>query len=207
MRQQIVFDIETYPNLDMISLLPEVEASKVLKDAEKIKTDVEEKKQKQISEMALSPLWGKIACIGLYNQDIQKVLIGEEKDILKQFFELTNDMQLISYNGVNFDIPFIYKRACIYDISNIVMMEPYIKKFDDYKHIDLMQKFCEYGKYEKLNTLTKIYLGEEKNDFDVKLIPEFLKTKEGKKELSDYCLKDCELTYKLAKKFGYVKDL
>ena len=206
-RGQLVFDIETYPNLDMLDFLPEVEPSKVLKDPEKILNDIEAKQKKQIEEMALNPLYGKIACISLYNKDIKEVLIGEEKEILKQFFEKTIEYQLISYNGINFDIPFIFKRACVYGMATIKQMENYIKKFDDFNHIDLMQKFCEYGKYEKLNNLTAVFLnGEKKIDFDVKLIPELIETKEGKKQLIEYRLKDAELTYKLAEKFGYIEN-
>ena len=85
-------------------------------------------------------------------------------------------------------------------------MKQYTNKYDNLKHLDLMYEFCGYGKYEKLDLLTKIFLGEGKNDFDVKLIPELLKTEEGKKELSNYCLQDVKLTWDLAIKFGYINN-
>ena len=59
----LAIDIETMPNPDMISKLPEVVADSRLKDEEKIKADIEKKKAEQIEKMALSPLYGKIACI------------------------------------------------------------------------------------------------------------------------------------------------
>ena len=203
----ISLDIETMPNEDMVSKLPEVEASKTLKDPEKIEKDIANKRQEQIDKMALSPLYGKIACIGLYSQDYQNVLVGNEEEILKQFFEITKDKVLITYNGLNFDIPFIYKRACIYDIFTIKDMKEKVNKYKQDKHIDLMNEFCSYGQYEKLDTLCSIYLNENKIDFDVKTIKDLIKTSDGVEKLKEYCLRDVELTYKLAIKFGYIQEL
>jgi len=204
--RDIVIDIETYGNEEMIKYLPEVEASKTLKDPEKIAKDIEEKRQEQIDKMALNPLYGKIACIGLYSQDYQDVLFGTEEEILTKYFKIVQDKNIITYNGINFDIPFIYKRACIYGIKDIADMKPMVAKFNNRHHIDIMQEFCEYGKYEKLNTLAKIYLGEEKKDFDVKLIKDLIATEDGRKQLKNYCLQDVALTYKLAVKFGYINE-
>ena len=76
----IAIDIETYPNPEMISRLPEVEADSRLKDEAKIKADIEKKKEEQIKKMALNPLYGKIACIGYYGDKIKEVDLRDEKD-------------------------------------------------------------------------------------------------------------------------------
>jgi DNA polymerase elongation subunit (family B) len=70
-------------------------------------------------------------------------------------------------------------------------------------HIDLMVEFCNYGEYEKLDNLARFILGSQKVEFDYREIPELLKTDEGKAKITEYCLKDCELTYKLAKRMGF----
>ena len=45
--------------------------------------------------------------------------------------------------------------------------------------------------------------GECKEDFDVKQIPELIKTTTGKEMIRRYCLQDCKLVYELAKKMEY----
>lgn len=201
-------DIETMPNMEVAHLLPEVKASKTLKDPEKIKADIEKKKQEQIDKMALSPEFGKIACIGIYGEGRKEVLVGDEKEMLESFFNFFRTSEVytkfITFNGKNFDMDFIHKRALHYGIVKLSTMKDWTDKYTHNEfHIDLMQEYCKYGEYKKLDLLASIYLGEKKIEFDVKQIPEMVKTKEGVKKLKEYCLKDCELTYKLAKKFGY----
>lgn len=203
-KEFLAIDIETMADEEMISCLPEVEPNKTLKDVEKIAINIANKKQEQIQDMAINPLYGKIACISLYNDNIKKVLIGDEKTILQEFFSIINDYILITFNGINFDIPFIFKRGFKYDLCSLKQMKQYTNKYSDFCHIDLMNEFCNFGKLEKLNTLTKIYLGKEKIEFDVKLISEMIKTEEGRNKLIEYNLHDSELTYELAKKFKII---
>ena len=85
-------DIETYENVDLIPLLPAVEPDSRLKDEAKIQADIEKKRQEQISKMALNPLWGKIACIGYYNDDFQFCDVDDEKTMLKHFFDYSEQL-------------------------------------------------------------------------------------------------------------------
>lgn len=198
-------DIETIPNLDMVKFLPEVKAKSTLKDPEKIKKDIAEKKAKQLESMGLNPMFCKIACIGYHGDKISRVDIGEEKEILKKCFEhLKNSFDaVVTYNGNSFDFDVIFKRGLYYDLCTLKELKLWTDKFKAVRHIDLMAEFCQFGKFEKLDTLAKVYLGEQKDDIDFKEIPELLKTKEGQDKLSKYCIQDCKLTYDLAKKFGY----
>jgi DNA polymerase elongation subunit (family B) len=201
-------DIETAQNEEAIKWLPDVEPASRLKDPEKIKANIEAKKQEQIDKMALTPEFGKIACIGIWGEEKQEVLVGEEKEILKNFFSflkgvLVQNADIVTYNGKGFDFDFIFKRAIFHELAKLHDMKAWTDKFKAYHHIDLMTEYCKYGQFLKLDLLAEIYLGEKKIDFDVKQIPELLKTEEGIEKLKEYCLKDCELTYRLAKKFGY----
>jgi hypothetical protein len=54
------------------------------------------------------------------------------------------------------------------------------------------------------DTLKKVLIGEEKIDFDVLTIPFLMESIEGRNQISEYCLKDCELLWRLADKLGYV---
>lgn len=201
-------DIETMPNMDMLFNLPEPKASKTLKDPEKIKADIEAKKAEQMDKMALSPLYGKIACIGIYGIGQKHCLMikpdgSGEKEIIKKFLELTKKKMVVTWNGKGFDYDFIYKRAIFHGLATLRDMKFYVDKYKSIYHTDLMAEFCQFGKYEKLDDVAKVFLGSKKLDFDVTIIKDLIKTKEGRKQLEDYCLQDTKLTYDLAIKFGY----
>jgi DNA polymerase elongation subunit (family B) len=202
---QLVIDIETMANPDAIALLPEPSIDSRLKDPAKIAEAKAEAKTKQIEKMALSPLTGKIAAIGLYGELGGEVLIDDEKAMLDAAYAAIKASQIITYNGKDFDIPYIFKRGIILgcEWATIREMKLYTKRYDDMTHIDLMAEFCNYGEREKLDNLARFILLEGKIEFDFREIPELLKTPEGKAKISEYCLKDCELTYKLAKRMGF----
>lgn len=200
----LAIDIETMPNPDMISKLPEVVADSRLKDEEKIKADIEKKKAEQIEKMALSPLYGKIACIGYYGDEIQKVDIEDEATMIKKFLDRINENVVVTWNGKGFDFEFIIKRGVILGVCPLSLLEVYTNKYKSENHIDLMEKWCGYGKFAKLNEVASILLdGECKEEFNVKEIPELIKTTTGKEMIRRYCLQDCKLTYELARKMGY----
>lgn len=202
----ISLDIETMPNLDMVDKLPEVTPDPRLKDEAKIQADIEKKKAEQIEKMALNPLYGKIACIGYYGNNIQEVHIDSEENMLKKLAELMQqDNIFITWNGTGFDWDFIIKRGIVLGIEdfNLKHLEC-IRSRKNPQFIDLMEKWCGYGKMAKLDDVAKVLLnGESKEDFDVKQIPELIKTISGKELIRRYCLKDCKLVYDLAKKMGY----
>ena len=202
----LAIDIETIPNPDMISKLPEVVADSRLKDEAKIKADIEKKKAEQIEKMALSPLYGKIACIGYYGDNIKEVHIDSEKNMLKKLSQLMQeDNILLTWNGNGFDWDFIIKRGIILGIEDLNLKHlEVIRSKKNPMFIDLMEKWCGYSKFAKLNEVASILLdGECKEEFDVKEIPNLIKTKTGKELIKRYCLQDCKLVYDLARKMGY----
>jgi DNA polymerase elongation subunit (family B) len=204
--KQIVIDIETMPNLDVVKLLPEPSIDARLKDPVKVAEAQSEAKQKQLDKMGLSPLTGKIACIGYYSDDISLVHITNEAEMLNVVYDYIKNYQIITYNGKAFDVPYIFKRGIILGLpwATIPEMKKYTDKYNQ-THIDLMTEFCNWGDFEKLDNLARFILGETKSEFDFREIPELLKTEEGKKKITDYCLQDCKLTWQLAKRMGFVK--
>lgn len=202
----ISLDIETMPNLEMIEKLPEVTPDTRLKDEAKIQADIEKKKAEQIEKMALNPLYGKIACIGYYGDNIQEVHIDSEENMLKKLSQLIQEDNIfVTWNGTGFDWDFIMKRGIILGIEdfNLLLLER-IRSKREPMYIDLMEKWCGYGKMAKLDDVAKVLLnGECKEEFDVKQIPELIKTTSGKELIRRYCLQDCKLVYDLARKMGY----
>ena len=196
----IVIDIETIPNEDLIGLLPTPTPSGVLKDPAKIEADIAKKREEQVQKMALDGLWGKVACIGYMNSSYQDVHIADEKEMLEEFVGRTCDKQVVTYNGKGFDIPFIAKRCAILGVKSLHSFDKWLNKYDNERHLDIMLSWCGSNKYEKLDTLAKVILGESKEEFDVSKISEYLKTDTGREMLKRYCIKDCELVYKLKRR-------
>ena len=205
----LVVDIETMPNPEQLKNIQEMEIkpSKTIKDPAKIQADIAEKRQALIDKMALSPLYGKIACIGFYGAAYKDVIVSDEKSMIQELFKRISGRKVITFNGKSFDFDFIIKRGILNGVSKLTDLEAYTDKYKAFNHADLMQLWCKYGEYISLNELAKVILGKTKVDFDVKQIPMLLSTPEGQVKLKEYCLQDCRLTYELAVKFGVAKEL
>lgn len=200
----LAIDVETFFDKNNISKLPPVEPDSRLKDPEKIKQNIEEKTQKMIETASLNPLYSKLACIGYYGDDIKEVHLADEKEMIKTLLERIENNVIVSWNGKNFDFEFIIKRGVILGLCPLSLLEKYTSKYKSENHIDLMEKWAGYGKFAKLDEVASILLdGECKEEFDVKEIPNLIKTKTGKELIKRYCLQDCKLTYDLARKMGY----
>ena len=199
-----VIDIETMSNEEMIDKLPEPTlALGNLKDETKIQAKIEEAKQKQIDSMALNPLYGKIACIG-YGE---RVVVKEAEDELIEEIvtEVLSKMAPIcTYNGIGFDIPFIYKRALILGVKISPPMSFWMKRYVTTPHCDLMQVWGNWRDYEKMDNVAKVLLGHGKVDFDVTTIKDLIKTEEGKSKIAEYCKRDLEVTKLLFDKMNGV---
>lgn len=205
-------DIETIPNLNLISLLPEPEPSANIKDPEKIAADIAKKKQAAVDKMALSPLTGRICSYAMYFDClppqwdvINEISDAEEINLINKIlcnFVLTNTTYptICTWNGHKFDIPFIAKRSMILNIdlpTGFPGFRYFMKKYSITPHIDLFQELCNWGtEYISLNTASKMILGESKIDLDYTKFIELIES--GKREeIGLYNLKDAELTYKL----------
>lgn len=210
----IAFDIETIPNSSLMNHLPEAEVKLGnLKDPEKIKEKQEEARKAQIEKMALSPLYGRICCFAVSTDESFSTnsIIAEESDIaetglIERAFEVLSGNTIITYNGNNFDLPFLYRRAVILGVDprefNMPPLAELTKKYSNTTHIDLMQAWCSWGNnFEKLDTLGKFICNDHKIDIDFREFPELLKTGEGQKKIADYCQQDTDLTIQIFRRF------
>lgn len=212
----IALDIETAPNALMIDHLPEPDVKTGnLKDPEKIAAKIDEAKASQVSKMALDPLYARIICASVVSDDISQTRMACELDsddversIVEWILEILGEDQvrLVTWNGVGFDLPMIYKRAlCLGLVPSHYGAPPltaWTKRYDNDRHIDLMKVFAGWGScdYAKLDTVAAVVLGESKNEVDVTTFEEMIKTEEGRQKICDYCEKDTALTYSLFKK-------
>ena len=169
--RKIVFDIETsaYP----FESLSESQQEYLLRYAEK-ESDPD-KKEKQINEAirytALYPLTAKCIAIGILDVEKEKSFVYYESEEKKEWFsedkkvhykglpevemlesfwriiEVTD--KVITFNGRNFDIPFLMIRSAMLKIKpsrNLVG-----RRYDTSSHIDLLEQFTFYSLTRKFN--------------------------------------------------------
>ena len=88
----------------------------------KLIVDFKEKQEEFLDSCCLFPHLGRILVIGLHNGERFHVLEGDEDSVIAQFFSqyracVKKQMQLVSHGGMNFDWPFIIRRAWVLGIK------------------------------------------------------------------------------------------
>jgi DNA polymerase I/DNA polymerase-2 len=145
-------------------------------------------------------------------------LVIDEKSLLERFVQIIKEQNpdfIITFNGDNFDFPKIRERSEKFKISlNLGRDNSKVKmvrrgrvssaKIHGRVHIDLygfIDHILSTSLKTEILTLDAVateLLGLKKRDLKWKDIQESWKTKNGLKQLADYCLWDSELTLKLA---------
>lgn len=210
--KRAVIDIETV-GVDFDSL---DEASKeyMLKYAE------DEKEEESIKEStSFYGVTGEVVAIGLLNPDTDKTIVyyqdpkkekekesdiefipGTEKEILELFWKQMSDCnQIITFNGRQFDCPFLMIRSSIHKVKATKNLMPY--RYDHKTHVDLLDQLTFYGAMRRkfnLHMWCKAYGINSPKDsgitgYDVKNL-----FKEGKYlDIARYCSGDLKATKEL----------
>ncbi len=220
--RKIVLDIETcaYP----FESLSESQQEYLLRYAEK-ETDPG-KKQKQTDQAirytSLYPLTAKCVAIGIYDIDKNKSFVYYESkepeewssedeqvhykgltepEMLKSFWKIVKVTdQIVTFNGRNFDIPFLMMRSAMLKIKpskNLVG-----RRYDKKSHIDLLEQFTFYGLTRKFNLDfycnafgIKSPKTDEASGMEVKNLYEAGRLR----DIATYCSRDIYATYQLYK--------
>lgn len=217
----IGLDIETMPNENMIDCLPEPEAPEMpgtYKKAETIdkwNAELPDKiaalKKKMVTDMALSPYYGRICSIavhggrdGYYNV-IREASDCEEADLIKWGMEYLIpknfiEPSVITWNGFAFDVPYIFKRAMMLKIDMRMIstnLKDLTRKYTHIPHCDMAMELSSWDKkIMSLDNAAKVILGERKIDCDFRQFSEMIKAGKGD-EIGVYNLRDAELTIRL----------
>ncbi len=209
----IAIDIETIPDLNKVDCLPEPEAPGNYKDPEKIAAYKAEKKKEMVDKMALSPFTGKICSFALWGEEtignyVYTVKDTDDsseieliKDALEYFCIHSNyKPEICTWNGFKFDLPFLFKRAMLLKVelpAGLPSLKTFSKKYDISFHIDLAQEIEQWnGGYMSLDQAARYILGDKKDEIDVCSFRDLILA--GKSdEISQYNLKDAELTYRI----------
>lgn len=166
-----VLDIETTA-FDFESL-SESQQEYILRSAEQEKDPVvkNELREEAVRYLSLYPLTAKVISIGLLNVESEKSFIlfesdqaeeweneekqvkykgVSEKEMLEQFWLLAKKIDtIITFNGRNFDIPFINLRSAI--LRTKPTKNYLSNRYDIQHHIDLLDQFTFYGLIKKFN--------------------------------------------------------
>ena len=204
----IAFDIETIANAAMLERLPPVEVKAGnLRDPAKIAEKEAAAKAEQIDKMALSPLYGRVCAWvavedenAIHKECIEADSDAEETRIVETAFSTLAGNRVITYNGNGFDLPFLYRRAVLLGVDPRQFGMPTLAEMtarNNKRHVDIMQVWCGFGNFEKLDNIAGAMLDDHKIEIDFRDFPALIKTAEGRKQLLDYCQQDVILTMKL----------
>ncbi len=166
----------------------------------------------------------KIICIGIYNKDKKSVItwkpsnlkeaivVKDEEEMLREFFKMIDEYDiLISYNGDNFDMPFLKTRSEELKLKSPVLLTKTRANFKNCLHIDLYNIITKHLMAEvktrtnKLDDIAKFFLGEGKTDiklFEDNLGKDIWDSDEVSRidDILKYNLQDCRITYLIGEK-------
>jgi predicted PolB exonuclease-like 3'-5' exonuclease len=209
----LTFDIETIPQQETLSDIQQLELEKQLEKTYSRNPDWDDKEKEKFKRliMATNPFYGEIICIGMHmttgNMFDSKALIGEEFHILERFWKVLADFKglFISFNGMNFDIPFILKRSMKYQIIPTNNDFLNLRRFSTHPHFDTKLVIGDWDKYAT-GTLRLVcnHLGiQSPKEGEVKAENVENEFKMGNiQDIADYCLKDVEATYAVYEKLS-----
>jgi predicted PolB exonuclease-like 3'-5' exonuclease len=167
----IVFDIETVGF--ELEDLAESQKEFLLRYAEKERDEIirQEKKDEAVRYLSLYPFTAKIISIGLLNTETEGTFVlftsekedeweVEEKNIkyksysevelLNLFWKyISQTDKVITFNGRNFDIPFLMLRSVMLGVKPSVNLIH--NRYNITRHIDLLDQFTFYGLTRKFN--------------------------------------------------------
>ncbi|MBS3944091.1 MAG: ribonuclease H-like domain-containing protein [Melioribacter sp.] len=185
-----------------------------------------ELKETQIEEMkrylSLYPLTARVIAIGLMNTETEKIMVYyenesdqdivieekgikykpmNEKNMLQNFWQyVSKSEKVITFNGRNFDIPFLMIRSAMLQTKPSKNLMKY--RYDSKEHIDLLDQLTFYGSTRKFNLDFYCHSFGIKSPKSKGITGMEVKElyKAGRiKEIAIYCSEDVKATYELYK--------
>ncbi|MBM4166396.1 MAG: 3'-5' exonuclease [Ignavibacteria bacterium] len=214
----IVFDIETLRySLDTFDEKQQEYLFKFCK--------TEEERTTKIQELALNAFTARIIAVGMVNPEthrgkvifiaekketfrnndelVEYCSVLEEKDVLLQFWnDIKHFDQIITFNGRNFDCPFLLLRSAILNIHPTRNLMPY--RYDADKHCDLLEQLTFYGAQKRMNLdfICKSFgiTSPKENGITGLELPPLFEQKRFR-EIAEYCIGDVYATCELYRRW------
>ena len=191
------FDIETIPT-DQSVLDHNLLAAQMRLDEPEI-----------IKKLSLSAATAKIICL-CYAIDPPgdapiQVLQGEETDIIRNFWKLAIDCNLlVGHNILDFDMRFLYQRSVIHQIKPLRDIP--FARFRNAPIFDTMQEWSKWGReHVSLDTLAKaLSIPSPKENLDGSKVYPYYRA--GKlPEIVEYCKRDVDSVRQVYKRLTFTK--
>jgi uncharacterized protein YprB with RNaseH-like and TPR domain len=172
--------------------------------------------------LSLYPLTAKVVAVGLMNTETDKIMVYyenesdqdivieekgikykpmNEKNMLLNFWQyVSKSEKVITFNGRNFDIPFLMIRSAMLQIKPSRNLMKY--RYDIREHIDLLDQLTFYGTTRKFNLDFYCHSFGIKSPKSKGITGMEVKElyKAGRiKEIAVYCSEDVKATYELYK--------
>ncbi len=184
--------------------------------------DIETYEQQGRKNIIMLSLWGKDfkKVLTYQKEDFQPwvEVVNDEKQLLEKFVEIINQYDpdiLVSFNGDSFDFPVIQERASQKKVKLTLSRDREEMKFTRRArissarikgriHIDLFNFINNIlspnlqTEVLSLDAVSGELLGDKKIEMDYQELLEAWQKKKDLCKLTEYCLKDSELTFKLA---------
>jgi len=216
--KEVVFDVETIPQQAPLSLIQgeelAIKMNRYFKANPSATPDDGIKHRRML--MGTSPYFGEIVCICLLvihntGRIIEEKIIGIEQEILNRFWNILKPLPrnntFISYNGLNFDVPFIAKRSMKHRIYPTNTNFLNTKRYQRWPHFDVYQWVTDWSPRNAVSLrLLSDFNGipsPKEGDIKAEKVEEaFLAGKIN--DIANYCLRDTHATlanYNLLKNY------
>ena len=141
MENYLIYDLESF-NSDRAQEYwdrKKISPAANIKDPVKIEKNIEEKRLAGMEKSALSPITGRITCLGLsFNGDAKFFINEDEKALLEDintFIEGKEIRHYVGWNNVEFDLPYLRIR----NMANGLQVPDWLHYRT--RHLDLMNMF------------------------------------------------------------------
>jgi DNA polymerase elongation subunit (family B) len=208
----LFIDIETgsLPEAELLTIAPEFLPAANLKDPEKIKVSIAEKRAAWIEKAALDALTGRVLAVTFaegdgeaefFCHDEEAVLLRKSLETIGRSFDLNEP--IIGFNIRNFDLPFLIRRAWIKGVPVPRILLNEVQTYRSDLIVDLLQVWLagsrDFSGQSLGNICKRCGLGEKNGDGKdfAKLLAE------NPEQAKAYALNDLELTRKLAHRMGF----
>jgi len=194
--------------LDIETLPAEKDKHEILKNIHQKKKDKGRTKQtleQFIENTNFGGAFGRIFCLcyAIDDEPVQN-LFGDEREILKKFWEICREIQLfVGHNVLDFDLKFIYQRSIILQVKPSIPIS--FRRYYSEQVFDIMHEWTKWNGYISMDELAcALGIPSSKGDIDGSRVHEFYK--KGKhQEIIDYCKKDVEVTRAIYKKMNFIE--